>query len=59
MSLNQISYSLPPTLDDAIRATTERWKQDDLISRIWNRDSSVWTGSDEANWLGWLTIAEE
>ena len=59
MSLNQISYSLPPTLDDAIKATTERWKQDDLISRIWNRDSSVWTGSDEANWLGWLTIAED
>ena len=25
-----------------------------LVERIWARDSSVWTGSDEARWLGWL-----
>jgi hypothetical protein len=25
-----------------------------LIEGIWNRDASVWTGSDEAQWLGWL-----
>ena len=25
-----------------------------LVDRIWSRDPSVWTGSDEAQWLGWL-----
>jgi transaldolase/glucose-6-phosphate isomerase len=25
-----------------------------LVDRIWSRDASVWTGSDEAKWLGWL-----
>lgn len=25
-----------------------------LVERIWARDSSVWTGSDESQWLGWL-----
>jgi len=25
-----------------------------LVDRIWSRDPSVWTGSDEARWLGWL-----
>ena len=25
-----------------------------LIEGIWERDSTVWTGSDEAHWLGWL-----
>ena len=25
-----------------------------LIEGIWERDSTVWTGSDEAQWLGWL-----
>jgi transaldolase / glucose-6-phosphate isomerase len=25
-----------------------------LVERIWERDPSVWTGSDEAGWLGWL-----
>jgi transaldolase / glucose-6-phosphate isomerase len=26
----------------------------ELVERIWARDASVWTGSDEARWLGWL-----
>jgi len=26
----------------------------ELIDRIWERDPTVWTGSDEAKWLGWL-----
>jgi transaldolase / glucose-6-phosphate isomerase len=25
-----------------------------LVDRIWSRDPSVWTGGDEARWLGWL-----
>jgi transaldolase/glucose-6-phosphate isomerase len=26
----------------------------DLLERIWERDPTVWTGHDEAQWLGWL-----
>jgi transaldolase/glucose-6-phosphate isomerase len=26
----------------------------ELVERIWERDPSVWTGHDEAHWLGWL-----
>ena len=26
---------------------------------MWARDASLWTGTDEANWLGWLGIVEE
>ena len=25
-----------------------------MIDRIWERDPTVWTGGDEAKWLGWL-----
>jgi len=28
--------------------------RDDLIEGIWERDPSIWTGNDEAQWLGWL-----
>jgi transaldolase/glucose-6-phosphate isomerase len=28
--------------------------QAELVDRIWSRDPSVWTGRDEAQWLGWL-----
>jgi transaldolase / glucose-6-phosphate isomerase len=26
----------------------------ELVERIWERDPTVWTGRDEAQWLGWL-----
>jgi transaldolase / glucose-6-phosphate isomerase len=29
----------------------------ELIDRIWQRDASLWTGADEAKWLGWLDEA--
>jgi transaldolase/glucose-6-phosphate isomerase len=31
--------------------TTERRE---LVERIWSRDPTIWTGNDEAKWLGWL-----
>ena len=35
----------------AAHVTTERRE---LVARIWSRDPTVWTGKDEARWLGWL-----
>ena len=26
----------------------------ELVERIWERDPTVWTGNEEAHWLGWL-----
>ncbi len=26
----------------------------EIVDRIWERDQTVWTGADEAKWLGWL-----
>jgi transaldolase / glucose-6-phosphate isomerase len=28
--------------------------QQELVERIWARDATLWTGSDEDKWLGWL-----
>jgi glucose-6-phosphate isomerase len=30
----------------------------ELVDRIWARDPTVWTGSDEGHWLGWLDEPE-
>jgi transaldolase / glucose-6-phosphate isomerase len=27
-----------------------------IVERIWNYDASLWTGSDEDRWLGWLDV---
>ena len=30
----------------------------ELVERIWARDTTLWTGSDENRWLGWLDEPE-
>ncbi len=35
------------------------WKKNNKVQRLWQRDASIWTGTDENNWLGWLGITEE
>src|SRR5260370_2397473 len=56
---NRQSYKLPPDLDAAVRASLEDWKKNDKVRRLWARDASLWTNTDESNWLGWLNISEE
>ena len=29
------------------------------VKRLWARDASLWTNSDESKWLGWLGITED
>jgi len=57
MALNSFSYSLPEKLQSEVQIKFDEWQKADKIARIWNNDASVWTGDDEAKWLGWLDIA--
>ena len=50
---------LPEKLEGLVKASLEDWKRNDKVRRLWQRDASVWTGSDEGQWLGWLDIAEK
>ncbi|HLZ92258.1 MAG TPA: bifunctional transaldolase/phosoglucose isomerase [Candidatus Acidoferrum sp.] len=59
MSLNPQRYMLPEKLEGLVKASLEDWKRNDKVRRLWQRDASVWTGSDEGQWLGWLDIAEK
>jgi transaldolase/glucose-6-phosphate isomerase len=36
-----------------------RWDAEHCTERLWSRDASLWTNTDEAKWLGWLTLAGE
>jgi transaldolase / glucose-6-phosphate isomerase len=51
------SFRLPSALDTAVRAELDGWRAGDKVRRLWSRDASLWTGADEASWLGWLGIA--
>jgi transaldolase/glucose-6-phosphate isomerase len=50
---------LPEKLEALVNASLDDWKKNDKVRRLWQRDASVWTGSDEAQWLGWLDITEQ
>jgi transaldolase/glucose-6-phosphate isomerase len=57
--LDSQTYKLPPGLEKAINATLETWRHDGNVRRLWAGDARLWTGSDEAKWLGWLHIVDE
>ncbi len=37
----------------------ELWRKQGRIRRLWAGDKSLWTGTDEDKWLGWLHIVEQ
>ncbi len=51
-----MTFALPEKLKQAYKAEIQKTIEDKRISRIWEKDASVWTGSDEAKWLGWLDV---
>ena len=57
--MKSLTYSLPPDLAQAVADNLRVWESSDRVARIWAGDASVWTGTDEAKWLGWLGITAE
>ena len=39
----------------SVQSGMNDWRATGKDQRLWQRDASLWTGTDEANWLGWLT----
>ena len=50
--------SLPTELERDVARCLEDWRANDKVRRLWNKDTSLWTGSGEDQWLGWLDLAE-
>jgi len=62
VSANEVdpqTYSLPAEIQTQFQAAIEDWKMAGKVRRLWARDPSLWTGSDEGSWLGWLGITED
>src|SRR5579862_6184004 len=38
-------------------AAAEEWRSHGNVRMLWQRDKSLWTGTDEDRWLGWLDAA--
>jgi len=57
--INPQTFSVPTDSSRAVELTLKDWEANDKVKRLWARDASVWTSSDEGKWLGWLTIVDE
>jgi transaldolase/glucose-6-phosphate isomerase len=53
------TYLLPPNIAASVKAQVNDWRAEGKVRRLWERDPSLWTDSDESNWLGWLTITDD
>ncbi|MEA2941845.1 MAG: transaldolase / glucose-6-phosphate isomerase, partial [Bradyrhizobium sp.] len=59
-SIDQQELALGPTISKAVESGTEEWRASGKIRRLWQQDKSIWTGTDEDKWLGWLnSVAAE
>ena len=56
--LNRQTHILPQELESQVKKAIEEWRVG-KVRRLWGRDASLWTGSDEGRWLGWLGITED
>jgi len=57
--VSDTTFRLPDALEPTVRAELEEWRAGNKMKRLWSRDATLWSGADEASWLGWLAIAGE
>jgi transaldolase/glucose-6-phosphate isomerase len=53
------TWKLPANVAAVVKTHVNDWRAEGKVRRLWERDASLWTDSDEGNWLGWLTIADD
>jgi transaldolase / glucose-6-phosphate isomerase len=49
---------LPESLGKQVAQAVSDWRAGGKVRRLWQRDASLWTNSDESQWLGWLDVVE-
>lgn len=53
------SYTLPEDLAKAVKLNLDDWRAAGKVRRLWQRDATLWSGTDESQWLGWLDVADD
>ena len=48
--MNGLTYKLPKPLAETVKANLDDWRASNEVRRLWQRDASLWTGTDEADW---------
>ncbi len=51
--LSQLDAKLSSSAD-SVERELDQWRARGYVRRLWAEDASLWSGGDEASWLGWL-----
>ena len=54
----RFSSTLPKEVQKSVHEAQKRWEAAGNTERLWKKDASLWTGSDESEWLGWLDVVD-
>lgn len=57
-SLNPQVEQIPASLQAEVGDLCQLWAADGRMARLWSGDASLWTSSDESEWLGWLSVID-
>ena len=49
----------PTPLAEELARVAGDWDAGGKVGRLWAGDSSLWTGADEGQWLGWLHLLDQ
>jgi len=44
---------------DEVQSVLNDWEKNNKVERLWQGDKTLWTGTDENKWLGWLKVADD
>ena len=53
-TLATLAFTAPAPIQEAVDGLAKDWATHGRVRDIWSHDAAVWTGADEAKWLGWL-----
>ncbi|HET6584520.1 MAG TPA: bifunctional transaldolase/phosoglucose isomerase, partial [Nannocystaceae bacterium] len=56
--LDRLELALPGTLAERVATAMASWDRAGNTRRLLSGDAALWTGKDEAKWVGWLDIVD-
>jgi transaldolase/glucose-6-phosphate isomerase len=56
--MRAFSVVLPDDLEREVSSVLQEWVDGSKVTRLWQKDASLWTDRGEEAWLGWLDIVE-
>jgi transaldolase / glucose-6-phosphate isomerase len=57
--INGQTYKLPAALATAVADKLKEWDAQGGTRGLFAGDAKLWTGQDEANWIGWIGVVEQ